>query len=752
MKRSVTSLLRRVALAAAGLLTASMAAATFVEHVRGTAAARGYIYDSPWFAALWAVLAAAGAALLLAHRRPRHVVLLHAALALILIGAGLTALTAHEGTMHLRQGTGSDAYLTTDRHTGMPRVRHLPCRVQLEHFARQFHAGGEAPAGYAARLLITAPDGRQEVQTVRLNAPGRCGSVRLFLQSFDADGRGVTLSLRADPAGTAVSYTGYALLALGLAGMMLSRRGAFRRALRTLGRGGLAATLLATTLWLQPDTATAARTLPAAEAETVGRLLVMSGGRVCPVQTLALDVTRKLYGADRYGGFTAEQVLTGWLFWPEEWEREPMLRIRSAALRRHCHLERHESLAALRGKEAALLPLVARYQGGERIALPAAAAEVADLMALADDLRRGTLLRIFPMRQEGMTRWVSAAESPASVAALRHYATQIAAAARRGDGAALRRGVDAVAAFQQTHGAGSLPPARTVAAERLYNRLNPVPPLARLHLVAGLALLALLVAQMAGRLRGGKRTAGRIGLALTGGSLLVLALHTALRCYATGRLPLGNAYETLLTVSLSAQAVALAASLTARHHAACRVLPALSLLLSGACLTVASWNAANPQITPLMPVLASPLLSLHVSLVMPAYALLGLTALCAAAALCVRLATPRGDHAAARRAEERLQALSRVLLIPALALLGAGIFTGAVWAGEAWGRYWGWDPKETWALITLLVYALPLHTGSAAWLQRPSHWHAYMLGAFLTVLMTYFGVNYWLTGLHSYAG
>ena len=92
------------------------------------------------------------------------------------------------------------------------------------------------------------------------------------------------------------------------------------------------------------------------------------------------------------------------------------------------------------------------------------------------------------------------------------------------------------------------------------------------------------------------------------------------------------------------------------------------------------------------------------------------------------------------------------MLVPALVLLAAGIFTGAVWAGESWGRYWGWDPKETWALVTLMVYALPLHTASVPRLRSPRTWHAYMLGAFLTVLMTYFGVNYWLTGLHSYAG
>ena len=110
-------------------------------------------------------------------------------------------------------------------------------------------------------------------------------------------------------------------------------------------------------------------------------------------------------------------------------------------------------------------------------------------------------------------------------------------------------------------------------------------------------------------------------------------------------------------------------------------------------------------------------------------------------------------QAQARREDimTRLQRLNRLLLLPALFLLAAGIFIGAVWANQSWGRYWGWDPKETWALITMLVYAFPLHDASLAFFRRPKVFHWYVLCAFLSVLVTYFGVNFFMAGLHSYA-
>jgi ABC-type transport system involved in cytochrome c biogenesis permease subunit len=140
-----------------------------------------------------------------------------------------------------------------------------------------------------------------------------------------------------------------------------------------------------------------------------------------------------------------------------------------------------------------------------------------------------------------------------------------------------------------------------------------------------------------------------------------------------------------------------------------------------------------------MPVLSSPLLSLHVSTIMMAYALLSITAACGIYGIIAK-----------KKADEMYQ-LSLMLLYPAQMLLSAGIFIGAIWANVSWGRYWGWDPKEVWALITMMVYAMPLHRASFPWFRQSRNYHLYMLMAFLTILMTYFGVNFFLGGMHSYA-
>ena len=174
------------------------------------------------------------------------------------------------------------------------------------------------------------------------------------------------------------------------------------------------------------------------------------------------------------------------------------------------------------------------------------------------------------------------------------------------------------------------------------------------------------------------------------------------------------------------------------------VIKALGPVVASFCMLVAMMAGGTPQVTPLMPVLQSPLLAIHVTLVMMAYALLAFLTLLS---LCCLLMRRREDEVS------RLTALSRLLLYPAVSLLAIGIFVGAVWANVSWGAYWSWDPKETWALITLLIYALPLHRevlGASA-LARPRGYNLYVLAAFLTVLMTYFGVNYFLSGMHSYA-
>ena len=221
-------------------------------------------------------------------------------------------------------------------------------------------------------------------------------------------------------------------------------------------------------------------------------------------------------------------------------------------------------------------------------------------------------------------------------------------------------------------------------------------------------------------------------------SFLALTLCLALRWIISGYIPMSNGYETMLFVAWLLQLF----TLLLQHRF--RILLTFGFLLSGFFLLVSHISQMDPQIGTLMPVLRSPLLTLHVSIIMIAFALLSLTFISGITALIF--------HFTGRRSQiESLAILSRVFLYPALTTLGFGIFIGAIWANISWGTYWSWDPKEVWALITFMVYAVVVHTQSLPVFQRPLAYHLYVTLAFLTLLMTYFGVNYFLGGLHSYA-
>lgn len=275
---------------------------------------------------------------------------------------------------------------------------------------------------------------------------------------------------------------------------------------------------------------------------------------------------------------------------------------------------------------------------------------------------------------------------------------------------------------------------RKISAEILYNNL----PFAKILYMANLTmgLLTFLLLMMP------RRTTFyallRIATFLLWASFLFLLFGYCLRWYIGGRIPLGNGYETMLFLALSIMAFTL---LMLRRFA---YLIPFGFLLSGFTLLVAWLGEMNPQITPLMPVLKSPLLSTHVSVIMMSYALLAFMMLNGMMAL---IQQRRGNQ----QQVEQLTLLSRLMLYPAVFFLAAGIFLGAVWANVSWGKYWSWDPKEVWALITMMIYAVPFHQESLPFLRKPQWFHLYLILAFLTVLMTYFGVNYFLGGMHSYA-
>ena len=273
-----------------------------------------------------------------------------------------------------------------------------------------------------------------------------------------------------------------------------------------------------------------------------------------------------------------------------------------------------------------------------------------------------------------------------------------------------------------------------ISAEILYNNL----PFAKILFMANLTmgLLTFLLMMMP------RRTAFYVLLSIATCllwlSFLFLCFGYGLRWFVGGRIPLGNGYETMLFLALSIMAFTLL-----MHRRFTYLIP-FGFLLSGFTLLVAWLGEMNPQITPLMPVLKSPLLSTHVSVIMMSYALLAFMVLNGIMAL---IQSHLGNH----QQVEQLTLLSRLMLYPAVFFLAAGIFLGAVWANVSWGKYWSWDPKEVWALITMMIYAVPFHHESLHFLRQPKWFHLYLILAFFTVLMTYFGVNYFLGGMHSYA-
>jgi ABC-type transport system involved in cytochrome c biogenesis permease subunit len=216
-----------------------------------------------------------------------------------------------------------------------------------------------------------------------------------------------------------------------------------------------------------------------------------------------------------------------------------------------------------------------------------------------------------------------------------------------------------------------------------------------------------------------------------------VTLQLGLRWWLSGHIPVSNGHETMLFMSW---AMLLLTFLLSRKFP---LILGFGSLIASFCLLVAMLAGSSSQLTPLMPVLQSPLLSVHVMTVMCAYALFALQVLLGIQALVL---LSRGNAQLTR-----ITALSQLLLYPAVFLLAVGIFLGAVWANVSWGHYWSWDPKESWALITLMVYAVPLHKTSLGIFRSPRFYHIYMVSAFLAVLITYFGVNYLLGGMHSYA-
>lgn len=681
----------------------TMAAATVIEKERGTDFVASAIYGSWWFTVLWAVLAAAGGIYIIRCKMKRRILpVLHGSFVIILLGALLTHMTAWQGTLHLRMNKADSS---------------LPFTITLTEFNVLYHEGTTAPYDYISHFTIT--DGGKRIQgMVSMNNIYSYRGYRLYQSAYDEDMKGSILSVNSDPWGIPITYFGYALLFISLLWMLADPNGRFRKTMSKTARP--LAAMVALTM---AATAPAANTLDRADAERLARLNINYNDRICPLETFALDFTKTVTGSRSHGSHNATQVLAGFMLFGNEWMKEPLVKVGSKELRQRLNITEEYVPAASFFTDNGMYrlgPYVQEYYRGNSDAFHKAVADVDNRLMLIMQVRRMAMLKIFPYKG----KWYAPADSlPQSMdteqqAYVHNAIPVLAMLVRAHDTASTSEMLDKMLKYQYRYGGETIPPQTRLTAERLYNAL---PYTTILFMVClSLAVLSILF----------PRLPHHWGAGLC---LVALSAVLALRWTASGRIPLANGYETMLTM---AWAVLLVATLLYRRF---KVIITFGMLLAGFFLLVSHLSQMNPQINHLMPVLQSPLLTIHVSIIMMSYALLSITAACGVVAL------------VSRKQTEAMTQLSVLMLYPAMACLGIGIFVGAVWANVSWGTYWSWDPKETWALITFMLYAIPLHSVSLPSFRKPRTYHIFMLTAFVSVIITYFGVNYLLGGMHSYA-
>lgn len=709
------------------LLVIVMAMATILGKYTSLEYVSDNIFGAWWFCLLWAAGTAVGIVYFIRRKIRRPIIVtLHLSFVIILLGALLTHLTAHRGMIHLRQGKTTQTYITKEGN----KVE-LPFGILLNKFNVTYHAGNMAAMDYASHITIIH-NRKQEQYQVSMNNIYSGYGTRLYQSSYDEDFKGSYLSVNSDPYGIPMTYTGYSLLFFALIAMLVDSKGKFRRLLRK-------ETMVLLMLIAGYVSVQAQPSLRRQTADDFGKILIVYNGRICPVETYAIDFTKKLYGKKNYKDFTPCQVLTGFMFWGEEWMKEPILRLKGSELRSKLNMNEYIAPINLFGKQGYILgPYLQDAQGQENDNVSKQLLDTDDKMMLLMNLTQAKSLKIFPyMEKNESVDWFSPNDKfPASMSkAQQQYIRSIlplaAQLAKQGKTDMVNELIQKLRKYQYRYGGNTIPSNNAIRAENIYNKYPFTTLLFIFNLTAGLLSILFFT----------KKRRYKLFTWLMALSWIFLTFTMALRWMINGTIPLANGYETMLLLSWI---IMLVAVLTTRKM---QLMTTFGLLMSGFMLLVSHLGEMDPSITPRMPVLNSPLLSIHVSIIMISYALLSLTFICAIAYFC----TYNSKREGIKSVNRQLTSLSQIFLYPAITTLGLGIFIGAIWANISWGNYWGWDPKETWALITFMIYAIPIHSDSFSSLRNPKRYHLFMLLSFLSILMTYFGVNYILGGMHSYA-
>lgn len=663
----------------------------------------------------------------------------------------------------------------------------LPFKVQLNDFIGNRYPGMDGQSGgfssYESKITVLDEQKKDKFDYhIYMNHVLDYRGYRFFQSGFDDDEKGTKLSVSHDFWGTWISYIGYFLLYIGLMAILFGKNTRFGDLKRKLDKikekkKAMAATvilLVAFSGYAQDHQHTEHAKLTEGEiatilerttvtpehAERFGRLVVQDGGRMMPMNTMASEILRKLSKKDTFKGMNAEQVFISMSVVREQWFDVPVIYLKRG----------NDSLRKIAG-----LPLDAKYaamsdffddkgnyklnavleEGAHKREMNQFDKDFKDLnerIVLLNLTLSGQMFNVLPIPGDKGNKWVSYAQimgdSIKGMDTIRniipYYWESVAKALQDKDYSTAENALTGLENYQKKFGAQVMPPEAKVKAEIRYNKIHIFERLYQCYAIFGILMLAFVIVNIFNTRKWVGGTVKTFHIIIG----ILFGLHTfglAARWYISGHAPWSDAYESIIYVGWATMFFGLAFGRKSK------LTVAATAFVAAIVLWVAHQNWTDPGIANLQPVLNSYWLMIHVAVIVASYGPFTLGFILGLLSLFLMIFTNSKNKAKMDVNIKEITYITEMALTVGLVMLSIGNFLGGQWANESWGRYWGWDPKETWALISIMIYAFVIHMRFVPALRGTWIFNFFSVLAFASVLMTYFGVNFYLTGLHSYA-
>ncbi len=708
-----------------------------------------------------------------------------AAMGLLTVNATFNDKTESVRLPGLRGQLGVPEELKFDKYTVIlqygSRFVDLPFSIRLNEFQLERYPGSMSPSSYASEITVIKDDKTYDYR-IFMNRTLSEGNFLFFQSSYFPDESGTILSVNNDP-GKWPTYLGYFLLTLGLFLNFFDKKSRFRKLTNFVSTKNLAMFVLAiallsnTNLNANEQQTTQEKSVDKVEqtvqylnklkdeskvtADKFGHLVVQSnGGRMKPLATLNREIIQKLSGKSSFLGMDANQLVLGMLSNPDVWKDVKIIKIQTPKLKKFLNIpaeekyisfseafnEKGEYLLATETEKALQTKPIERGTYEKDII------KTDEKLNIIYSVFNGALLNIFPKVYDQKSaddnfKWYSPLDAIQNFTGQNQMAIQsvvkgLMAALAEHNWEAANNFIDMTALYQDKVGTDIKPSKEKVNAEILFNKIDIFFNLTLAYVLLGLVMIVLaFVVIFKPSFKPAKTT--KIIFAILSLLFIVQTFGMGYRWYLSGHAPWSDIYETLIYISWSA---VFAGVIFFRNS-----LLALgaATIIAGIFMFTAHLTDVDPQITNLVPVLKSYWLTIHVSILTASYGFFGLSAILGFLTLIMFIFRKNRPHL--DDIIKHVGAINEISLIIGLAFITIGNFLGGVWANESWGRYWGWDPKETWAYVSIIVYAIVLHLRFVKALNTPYVLATASLLAFSSIMMTYLGVNFYLSGMHSYA-